>query len=92
MRQEGGYKAIITGIEKLGKKVAEHIAVYGSGNSDRLTGKHETAPIDVFSYGVASRAASVRIPRETEAQGYGYFEDRRYVACSDGAVFGCVPE
>ena len=32
----------------------------------RLTGAHETAPIDKFSYGVANRGCSVRIPRDTE--------------------------
>ena len=30
-----------------------------------------------FSYGVANRGCSVRIPRDTDAQKYGYFEDRR---------------
>ena len=34
----------------------------------RLTGAHETAPIDKFSYGVANRGCSVRIPRDAEAQ------------------------
>merc|ERR1719311_1531610 len=50
---------------------------YGKGNERRLTGAHETAPIDKFSYGVANRGCSVRIPRDTEAQKFGYFEDRR---------------
>lgn len=30
-----------------------------------------------FSYGVANRGASIRIPRSAEAQQKGYFEDRR---------------
>jgi len=77
MRAAGGYKTIIEAIEKLGKKHEEHIAVYGEGNARRLTGAHETAPIDKFSYGVANRGASVRIPRTAEADGCGYFEDRR---------------
>lgn len=55
----------------------EHIDVYGVGNERRLTGKHETAPISKFSYGVAHRGASVRIPRTAEAEGKGYYEDRR---------------
>merc|ERR1712167_308345 len=63
MRQDGGY--------------AEHIKLYGEGNDRRLTGAHETAPITKFSYGVANRGASIRIPRDAEAQGKGYFEDRR---------------
>ncbi|KAI1711492.1 glutamine synthetase, catalytic domain-containing protein [Ditylenchus destructor] len=48
-----------------------------SNNERRLTGKHETASMSKFSYGVASRCSSVRIPRQTEVDGYGYFEDRR---------------
>merc|ERR1712146_231763 len=55
MRAAGGYKTIIEAIEKLGKKHQEHIDVYGEGNARRLTGAHETAPIDKFSYGVANR-------------------------------------
>jgi glutamine synthetase len=34
---------------------AEHIAVYGAYNDLRLTGKHETASIHDFSYGVSDR-------------------------------------
>merc|ERR1712054_83614 len=77
MRQDGGYAEIIKAIEKLGAKHDEHIKVYGEGNDRRLTGAHETAPITKFSYGVANRGASIRIPREAEANGKGYFEDRR---------------
>jgi glutamine synthetase len=55
----------------------EHILVYGTGYKDRLTGAHETSRYDQFSYGVANRGASVRIPRDAEYNGYGYFEDRR---------------
>lgn len=77
MRNEGGYKHIIAAIEKLSKKHAEHVAVYGKGNEKRLTGKHETASIHTFSYGVANRGASIRIPRDTEKKQCGYFEDRR---------------
>lgn len=77
MREEGGYAEIIKAVEKLGKKHKEHIAMYGKGNERRLTGAHETAPIDKFSYGVAHRGASVRIPRQAKLEGKGYFEDRR---------------
>jgi glutamine synthetase len=86
MREEGGYKAIITAIEKLGKKHHEHIAVYGTGNERRLTGAHETAPITKFSYGVAHRGASVRIPRQAKLEGKGYFEDRRPASNMDPYV------
>ncbi|CAM9826425.1 unnamed protein product, partial [Choristocarpus tenellus] len=77
MREEGGYKAIIDAIEKMALKHDEHIAAYGEGNERRLTGHHETASISKFSYGVANRGASVRIPRSAEAEQKGYFEDRR---------------
>jgi len=77
MREKGGIKAIEEAIEKLSKKHMEHIAVYGEDNELRLTGKHETGHIGVFTYGVANRGASIRIPRHVAAQGYGYLEDRR---------------
>jgi len=86
MREEGGYDEIIKAVEKLGKKHQEHMAVYGSGNERRLTGAHETAPIDKFSYGVAHRGASVRIPRQAKLEGKGYFEDRRPASNMDPYV------
>ena len=56
----------------------EHIAVYGPDNHLRLTGLHETQSIDKFTYGVADRGASVRIPHSFVNNGYrGYLEDRR---------------
>jgi len=86
MREAGGYAKIIAAIEKLGKKHEEHIAAYGEGNERRLTGAHETASIDKFSYGVANRGASIRIPRTSEADGFGYFEDRRPASNMDPYV------
>jgi glutamine synthetase len=83
MREEGGMDHIRTAVEKLGAKHAEHIAAYGEGNDRRLTGAHETAPITKFSYGVANRGASVRIPRQCDIDGKGYFEDRRPAANAD---------
>lgn len=77
MRKKGGYAVIESAIRKLGFKHAEHIAAYGEGNERRLTGKYETADINTFSYGVANRGCSIRIPRTTQADGYGYLEDRR---------------
>jgi glutamine synthetase len=84
--QENGYKAIISAIEKLGKKHKEHIAAYGEGNERRLTGRHETANMNTFLYGVANRAASIRIPRDAEREQKGYFEDRRPAANADPYV------
>lgn len=81
MRTEGGMDHIYKAIEAMSTKHEEHIAEYdphrGADNARRLTGLHETASIDQFSYGVANRGASIRIPRQCEKDGYGYFEDRR---------------
>jgi glutamine synthetase len=86
MRADGGYAEIVKAIERLGAKHDEHIAIYGEGNDRRLTGAHETAPITEFSYGVANRGASVRIPRAAERDGKGYFEDRRPASNMDPYV------
>jgi glutamine synthetase len=56
----------------------DHIAVYGPDNHMRLTGLHETAAIHEFTYGLATRGASIRIPHSFVNNGYrGYLEDRR---------------
>lgn len=86
MREEGGWEHVMAAVEKLATKHAEHIEVYGEGNDRRLTGHHETAHIGKFTYGVANRGASVRIPRQTEAEGKGYFEDRRPASNMDPYV------
>tara|TARA_B100001287_G_C22613734_1_gene496462 strand:- start:35 stop:1090 length:1056 start_codon:yes stop_codon:yes gene_type:complete len=72
-----GLEFIQEAIEKLSLKHDEHMAVYGTGNEKRMTGKHETASYDKFSHGVANRGASVRIGNETYKNQKGYFEDRR---------------
>lgn len=77
MRETGGYDVIIKVCEAFGKVAKEHIECYGADNEKRLTGKHETCDIHTFKYGVANRGASIRIPREAEANGKGYMEDRR---------------
>jgi glutamine synthetase len=77
MREEGGLKAIYDAIDKMSTRHAEHIAVYGEDNDQRLTGHHETGHISQFSFGVANRGASIRIPRHVAAEGKGYLEDRR---------------
>jgi glutamine synthetase len=83
MRKEGGMKYIEAAIKKLEGRHKEHIAVYGEDNTLRLTGRHETGSIDAFTYGVANRGASIRIPRECAHKGYGYFEDRRPASNAD---------
>ena len=54
-----------------------HVKNYGHGIEDRLTGHHETAPWNKFSYGVSDRGASIRIPLQVYRDGKGYLEDRR---------------
>ena len=78
LREVGGeeyFKALMAQFEK---NLEDHIAVYGPDNHMRLTGKHETAPWNKFSYGVADRGASIRVPHSFVRNGYrGYLEDRR---------------
>ena len=71
------YDPIVAACEALGKKAIEHVEHYGYGIEGRLTGLHETAPWNEFSYGVSDRGASVRIPWQVEVDGKGYIEDRR---------------
>ena len=62
----------------------EHIAVYGAFNDQRLTGLHETASINDFSFGVSDRGASIRIPIITVQKGWkGWLEDRRPASNGD---------
>lgn len=68
---------------ELEKSHAKHVQVYGNGNDQRMTGLHETAPLSKFSWGVANRGASCRVPRDTERNNKGYFEDRRPASNSD---------
>ena len=72
-----GIDYIHEAVEKLSHKHDEHMAVYGSGNEERMTGAHETASFDKFSHGIANRGASVRIGNENYKNEKGYFEDRR---------------
>ena len=78
-RMRAEYDAIITACESLGGpgKVEEHLAGYGHGIEDRLTGHHETAHFSQFRYGVSDRGASIRIPWQVAQDGKGYIEDRR---------------
>ncbi|KAI8430914.1 hypothetical protein MSG28_001033 [Choristoneura fumiferana] len=81
MREENGIIEIEKAIDKLSKVHMKHIKVYdprgGKDNERRLTGLHETASINDFSAGVASRASSIRIPRAVAEEKKGYLEDRR---------------
>ncbi|MDR7220559.1 glutamine synthetase beta-grasp domain-containing protein [Aminobacter aminovorans] len=78
LRDVGGKAYFEALMEAFGEAREEHIAVYGPDNHLRLTGKHETASIDVFTWGVADRGASVRVPHSFVRNDYrGYLEDRR---------------
>jgi glutamine synthetase len=82
----GGYDPIIAACEALSENYMEHVNNYGHGVEARLTGLHETAPWDKFSYGVSDRGASVRIPWQVEVDKKGYIEDRRPNANMDPYV------
>ncbi|MBC7949248.1 MAG: glutamine synthetase beta-grasp domain-containing protein [Chitinophagaceae bacterium] len=83
--RNGGSKAIFDKVcEAFRPVVKEHIEVYGADNHLRLTGKHETASILDFSYGVSDRGASIRIPAMVPQKGWkGYLEDRRPNSAAD---------
>jgi len=78
MREVGGeeyFSALMTAFDDAKD---DHIAVYGPDNHMRLTGLHETAAIDEFTFGLANRGASIRIPHSFVNNGHrGYLEDRR---------------
>jgi glutamine synthetase len=75
--EKTGLELIDEAIMKLSKKHLEHMMVYGEGNRERMTGHHETASYDEFSFGRANRGRSVRIGNDTIRNKRGYFEDRR---------------
>ncbi|KAL0478709.1 glutamine synthetase [Acrasis kona] len=83
MREDGGLKVIEDACIKFGRHVEEHIKAYGYGNERRLTGLHETQCLTKYSWGVADRGSSIRIPRQTQIDGRGYLEDRRPAANMD---------
>jgi glutamine synthetase len=71
------YEPIEAACQAIGKRVEAHINGYGADIQSRLTGAHETAPYNKFSYGVSNRGASIRIPWQVAKEGKGYAEDRR---------------
>ena len=78
MREVGGKEYFEKMMAAFEANCADHIAVYGPDNHMRLTGLHETQSIDKFSYGIADRGASIRVPHSFVNNGYkGYLEDRR---------------
>ena len=85
MREKGGMDYIEGLLKRMAPKHVLHISLYGN-NEKRLTGHHETSNKEVFSYGVGSRACSVRIPTSTAAEKKGYIEDRRPASDMDPYV------
>ena len=59
------------------KYVKKYMDKYGIDNKLRMTGGCETADYNKFSYDVANRGTSIRIPRTVYLNKYGYIEDRR---------------
>lgn len=78
LREVGGkdyFEKLMAAFEK---NCEEHIAAYGPDNHLRLTGLHETQSIDQFSWGIADRGASIRVPHSFANNDWkGYLEDRR---------------
>jgi glutamine synthetase len=84
LRDRGGKDYINALLEGFEPYHADHLAEYGTGNEERLTGEHETASMDKFSFGVSNRGASLRIPIYTvEHDWKGYLEDRRPASNAD---------
>ena len=84
LREVGGKEYFLALMAAFEKNRADHIAVYGPDNHLRLTGKHETASIDEFSWGIANRGASIRVPHSFANNNYkGYLEDRRPNSAGD---------
>ncbi len=77
MRAPGGYSVILDMIREMEKGHSTDIKLLGKDNEQRLSGRCETSSYEKFSYGVADRTASVRIPTETHQRQCGYLEDRR---------------
>jgi glutamine synthetase len=80
------YDACVAAAEALATRHDLHIANYGFGIEERLTGLHETCSYKEFRYGVSDRGASVRIPWQVAKDRKGYIEDRRPNANSDPYV------
>ena len=83
MRKPDGIKYIYEACNKLALRHEEHIKVYGVDNEKRLSGKCETSSINEFTFGVANRGSSIRIPLQVFNDGFGYLEDRRPAANLD---------
>src|SRR5258706_9986821 len=75
MRED--YDACVAAAEALRTRHDLHIANYGFGIEERLTGLHETCSYKEYRYGVSDRGASVRIPWQVAVGRKGDNQDRR---------------
>jgi glutamine synthetase len=83
MRQPGGLAVIKEAVNRLAGTVKHDRPFHGQHNDQRMTGHHETSSWREFTWGVGTRHTSVRIGNDVDAQGYGYFEDRRPASDAD---------
>lgn len=95
MRESNGLKAIEKAICKLEKKHERHMQAYGNRveghNTDHLGGVDGIPDPVNFSYGVADRIFSVRIPRIVNEKKKGWLEDCRPASnCDPYRVMGCL--
>lgn len=83
MREDGesplsAVLAMANALQNLKDNHSSQVQYLGSENNrKRLTGENETSSYDTFTYGVAHRGASARIPRQCVKDLKGYIEDRR---------------
>jgi glutamine synthetase len=92
LREVGGKEYFEALMAAFDDRKDDHIEVYGPDNHLRLTGLHETAAIHEFTFGVANRGASIRIPHAFVQNDYkGYLEDRRPNSMGDPyKIAGCI--
>jgi glutamine synthetase len=83
MRGDWGINIINAACIRLSDFHREHMWAYGADNYLRLTGVHETCPIEQFKFAVGHRGCSIRIPAQVAIDGMGYLEDRRPAANMD---------
>ncbi|KAI6197786.1 Glutamine synthetase [Aphelenchoides besseyi] len=91
MREPNGLTAIEAAMSKLARFHTQHLLHYdannGMDNLRRLSGRCETSNPNKFTWGIADRGASVRIPRQ------GYLEDRRPASnCDPYRVTACIAD
>ena len=93
MRESGGQDLFDEMMSTASQLHASHMSSYGTLNDRRMTGDHETSSFEEFSFAVASRGVSIRIPNATAKEWKGYAEDRRPASnCDPYRVAMCVLE